>query len=374
MSLDNYRVKGRRRGDPSILLISLGLCLFGLLMVSSASVVASYEVFGSNNVYLIRQVVYFGVGLLGMIMASLIDYNVWKKYATHIFVISLLLLIAVEIPGIGSAAGGAQRWLQIGPVTIQPSEIMKLSFIIYASAWLEKKRAVLGDVKQGILPFMGVLAIVAFIVIRQPDLGTTLVISTVAFILLYASEVPLKYIVTSLFAAAAAAFLLVRTSSYRWERFLTFLNPKGDLQGAGYQVNQALIAIGSGGWFGLGFGMSRQKYLYLPEVQTDAIFAVIVEELGFIRATLLILIFLLFGIKGFQIAKNAPDMFSRMLAVGITAWILLQTFVNISGIMGVLPLSGIPLPFISAGGSSLVILMTSVGIMYNISKQSEKNG
>jgi cell division protein FtsW len=342
-------------------------------MISSASVVVSYQQFGSNNVYLTRQAMWFAIGLFGMISTSLIDYNLWRKYSRLIFLVSLILLILVEIPGIGSTAGGAQRWINLGPISLQPSEIMKLSFIIYASSWLEKKQLSLGILKEGVLPFFGILAMVAILVIRQPDLGTTLVISTIAFILLYAADVPLKYLISSIFGAMLAVFLLVRTSTYRWERFLTFLNPNSDLQGAGYQVNQALIAIGSGGWFGLGFGMSKQKYLYLPEVQTDAIFAVIVEELGFLRACLLIAVFVLFGIKGFQIAKNAPDMFARLLTIGVTSWILLQTFVNIAGIMGVMPLSGIPLPFISAGGSSLVVLMMGVGIMYNISKQSESD-
>jgi cell division protein FtsW len=371
MSLDQYRLKSQRRGDPGILLIVLGLCLFGLLMISSASVVVSYQNFGSNNVYLIRQAIYFAVGLVAMIATSLINYGFWRKYSKLFLIISLILLVLVEIPGIGRVAGGAQRWIYIGPVSIQPSEIIKLSFIIYAAAWLEKKKDNLNSLSNGVLPFAILLGIVSFLIIRQPDLGTTLVVASIAFIMLLAADAPLKYIFGSFLSGLALFFLLVRSSQYRWERFLTFLNPKVDIQGAGYQINQALIAIGSGGWFGLGFGMSKQKYLFLPEVQTDAIFAVTVEELGFLRASLIILAFVALGLKGFLIARQAPDLFARLLAVGITSWILFQAFVNMSGIMGAIPLAGIPLPFISAGGSSLVSLMAGIGILYNISKHSE---
>lgn len=371
MSLDQYRPKNKRRGDPSILLITIGLCLFGLLMISSASVVVSYQNFGSNNVYLIRQAVFFSIGLMAMTATSLIDYNFWKKYSKIILAIAIILLIAVEIPGIGKVAGGAQRWLYIGPLSIQPSEIIKLAFIIYAAAWLEKKKDKLSSLSEGIIPFFVLLAILAFLIIRQPDLGTTLVVSFIAFIMLYIADAPLKYIFGSLLGGIALGFLLIRSSHYRWERFLTFLNPKVDLQGAGYQINQALIAIGSGSWLGLGFGMSRQKYLFLPEVQTDAIFAIMVEELGYLRILLVILVFVFFGIKGFAIARKAPDLFAKLVVVGIISWILFQAFVNMAGIMGIIPLAGIPLPFISAGGSSLVSLMAGVGIVYNISKQSE---
>lgn len=371
MPLDQYRPKNQRRGDPSILLITIGLCLFGLLMISSASVVVSYQKFGSNNVYLTRQAIYFSIGLVAMVVTSLIDYNFWRKYSKVILAISIILLIAVEIPGIGRIAGGAQRWIYIGPISIQPSEIIKLAFIIYAAAWLEKKKDQLGSLKNGVIPFIILLSILAFLIIRQPDMGTTLVVSFVAFIMLYIADTPLKYIFGSLVGGMSLGLLLIRSSHYRWERFLTFLNPKSDLQGAGYQINQALIAIGSGSWLGLGFGMSRQKYLFLPEVQTDAIFAVIVEELGYLRVLLLILVFVLFGIKGFAIAKKAPDLFAKLVVVGVIAWVLFQAFVNMAGIMGIIPLAGIPLPFISAGGSSLVSLMAGVGIVYNISKQSE---
>lgn len=372
-SYKNYRLLKPKRGDAAILLIACGLSLFGLLMISSASVVVSFDRFGTNNVYLIRQAVYFLVGMLGLIITSLIDYRVWKKLTLPILVTLFLFLLAVHIPGIGTTLGGARRWISFGSFLFQPSEFFKIATVIYLAAWLEKKGKEIESFRLGIVPFGVFLGVVVLMIMNQPDMGTALVIILISVIMVFAAGALAVHLTAGLLLGSSLFYLLVRGADYRWQRFLTFLNPGADLQGAGYQVNQALLAIGSGGWLGLGFGQSYQKYLYLPQVQTDAIFAVMVEEFGFVRVVLVLAVFLYFGIKGIAVAKRAPDVFGRLMAAGITGWILIQAFINIAGVMGLVPLTGIPLPFISYGGSSLIALLSSVGILYNISKHNRLN-
>jgi len=367
MQLNNYRIGNRKKGDSSLLVLAVMLSLFGLLMISSASVVKSFEDFGSNYVYLSKQTIFFAMGITGLIITSQINYRFWRRWALWIFLTTVGLLILVKI--IGISIGGSQRWLNLGFFHLQPSEIMKLSFIIYIAAWLEKAGKDVSTLKKGVIPFTILFAFAAFLIINQPDLGTTIIVSMTAAIMFTVAGANTSHIISGGSLALFIGFLLIRSAEYRWQRFLTFLNPSADLQGAGYQINQALMAIGSGGWLGLGFGQSMQKYLYLPQVQTDAIFAIIVEELGFARVIILLLVFAYFTLKGYKIAKNAPDLFGKLLATGITTWIVFQTLINVGGIMGLIPLTGVPLPFISYGGSSLVILLCAVGILYNISRE-----
>lgn len=370
MSLDQYRPKGKARGDIAVLLCALGLSLIGLLIISSASVVVSYEQFGTNNVFLGKQVVAFVLGCIVLVGASLIDYRRWRQWATPLLLFSILAVLAVHLP-FGISIGGARRWIEIGPFLFQPSELLKISFIIFTAAWLDKKGKKITELREGIIPFGLLLLVMIGLIIIQKDLGTTLVVTVIGAIMVFISGAKTHHLIAGLCIGLVLFYGFIRVESFRYDRLMSFLNPQADVQGAGYQINQARLAIGSGSVWGLGFGQSKQKYLYLPQVQTDAIFAIMVEELGFVRVTAILLIFIYGAVKGFRIARNAPDTFSKLVACGIASWIIFQLFVNISGIMGLIPLTGIPIPFISYGGSSLVVLLLATGILYNISRHTK---
>lgn len=359
--------------DKTLLIILFILLGFGLIMIASGGVAYSQTRFGDDYFFLKRQIIYGIIpGLLVFYIFQKIDYHYWKKIAIPLFFLSLIFLILVFIPGLGIKTYGASRWLQLGPLSFQPSEMAKLAIILYLSLWLESKgRKSIRDFMEGFLPFVGILAAVGFLIIKQPDMGTLGVLAITAIFIFFASGAKLSH----LFALAMAGFfslaILIKISPYRFNRFMTFVNPQSDPQGIGYHINQALLAIGSGGIFGLGLGHSRQKFNYLPEPVGDSIFAIIGEELGLIGGLFLIILFVAFAFRGLKIAKNAPDDFGKLAAIGITSWIIVQAFINISAISGIMPLTGVPLPFISYGGTSLVFLMAGVGILLNISKKTK---
>ncbi|MCL5795867.1 MAG: putative lipid II flippase FtsW [Patescibacteria group bacterium] len=371
MSLERFR-KHVARPDYFLIMLVFILAVFGLVMIYSSSVVSSYEIFGYNSYYLNKQAISLVIGVVVWFIFAKIDYRFWQKYALWMLVATLILLILVFVPGIGKEIGGAHRWIDIGPLFFQPSEIAKLTLIIYLAAWLSKKGEGVKDLKKGFLPFVIILAIIAFLIIKEPDMGTLSVIAGIATIIFFAAGASWQHLTLGLASIIGFFVILIKSAPYRMQRFLTFLNPEKEALGAGYHINQALLAIGTGGLFGLGFGQSKQKYLYLPQAHSDSIFAIIMEELGFLRASLVIIAFILIAWRGFKIAKNAPDAFSRLMAVGITSWIVIQAFINIAAMTGIMPLTGVPLPFISYGGSSLVILLAAVGILTNISKQANK--
>lgn len=354
-------------------LIILVLTLFGIVMISSSSMVISSEKFGSNYHFVSRQIISFIIGIGLMLLTYFIDYRFWKKNALWMFIVTIGFLILVFVPGVGREFGGAKRWIGFGSMLFQPSEIIKLAFIIYLAAWLDKKGENIKSFLFGFLPFMVLIGIVGFLMMSQPDFGTLSVIFFTSVAMFYISGARYSHLGLGLGFVGVLSLILIKAAPYRMQRLLVFLNPTIDSQGASYHLNQALLAIGTGGWLGLGFGQSRQKYLYLPMAHTDSIIAIIAEELGFIRISLILLLFLVLAIKGFQIAKNAPDNFSRLLATGITFWIIIQTFINIASMLNIMPMTGVPLPFISYGGSSLMILFAAVGIMLNISKSSLKD-
>lgn len=346
------------------------LSLFGIVMISSSSVVISAEHFGNNYGYAINQLISLVIGAVLMVVTYNIDYRIWRKYSFAMLLITIILLILVFIPGIGKESGGAHRWFMIGPKVFQPSEIVKLTFIIYLASWMEKKGE---DIKQfsiGFIPFACFLGIIGLLIMLQPDLGTTTVIVASAVAIYFSAGATLGHLGLLFGSAITLLVVLIKSAPYRMQRLMVFLNPAADIQGAGYHINQALLAIGSGGLWGLGFGRSHQKYLYLPQTHTDSIFAIIAEELGFIRSSLVIFVFLFLAYRGFKIAKEAPDTFSRLVVIGIMTWILIQAFVNIAAMLSLVPLTGVPLPFISYGGSSLIVLLAAVGIILNISKNS----
>lgn len=363
-------IKPRRPGkiDYSLAIIIFALIGIGLIMISSASVVISYAKTGGNYFYLQRQVIFLVVGLVAMVAFSLIDYHFWRKIALPLMLLALLFLGIVLLPYFSSPSHGANRWIILGWANFQPSEFAKLAILIYLSGWLARRKDDIKSFSRGFLPFLFILAIVIFLVMREPDLGTMAIIAGSSAIVFFIAGASWIHVVLGAGSGIMVILALILSAPYRLNRLFVFLRPGSDPAGIGYQMKNAMIAIGSGGLWGLGFGNSRQKYLYLPEAHTDAIFAVIVEEIGFIRASSIIILFVLLGYRGFKIAREASDDFGRYLATGITAWFVLQAFVNFAAILGLIPLTGVPLLFISYGGSSLIISLAAVGILLNISK------
>ncbi len=287
------------------------------------------------------------------------------------FIFSLGLLVLVFLPGLGATYRGVHSWINLGIISFQPTEIVKLTFLIYLATWLEKKgEHGLKNVQYGFLPFIFSLGLVVFLVMAQPDLGSLLIILAMSFSVYFIAKAPYKHILGLFLGGLIILLISLQVAPYRLARLTSFLNPEADPQGIGYHIAQAKIAVGSGGLIGLGIGKSRQKFNYLPEVYGDSIFAVIAEEMGFIFCLILIGLFLVLIIRGFKIARAAPDQFGRLLACGITSWFGFQALINIATMVGLFPLTGIPLPFISYGGTAMTVSLMAVGILVNISKQT----
>ncbi len=359
----------RHSSDIWLLFTIVGLTLFGFMMVGSASSVLA-ERFREDTYFFLKHQVFFGgtAGLLLFGLGYFVPYRKWRLLALPGLAAALILLVMVFIPGISLQYGGAARWIRAGPVTFQPTELAKLAFVIYLAALLERKGEDIRDFRKSVLPFAVITGIVILLIALQPDFGTLFTIASIAGAMVFVAGFRMRHLAL-LFSAGLAAFLaLVTTASHGISRVITYLHPELDPQGIGYQVNQALLAVGTGGVWGLGLGRSRQKYQYLPEPAGDSIFAVIAEELGLVRTLFLLAAFVWVGWRGFLIARRAPDVFGRLLATGITSWILLQAFVNMASILAITPLTGIPLPFISYGGSALAILLFASGILLNVSK------
>lgn len=349
--------------------ISVSLLLFGLFILTSASLGISTYKFGAPYYYLLRQFA-FGVlpGLILLYLTSKMHYALWRRFALPILLFAIFLTFLVFVPSAGYYHAGARRWISVGPVSFQPSELLKLAYIIYLAAWLESKAKSITSFKLGFLPFLIMSGFIASFLVMQPDVGTLGVLMVSVFMLFFVSGGNWKQM---LWLAAILIFILgvlVAIEPYRLARLKVFINPSHDLEGAGYQINQALIAVGSGGFWGRGFGLSRQKFNYLPEPIGDSVFAIAAEELGFLGSFVLIFLMLLFFLRGMRIAARAPDAFARLLASGIMFLITFQALINISAIIGLFPLTGIPLSFVSHGGSALAITLAEVGIMLNISK------
>ncbi|MBI2056233.1 MAG: putative lipid II flippase FtsW [Candidatus Sungbacteria bacterium] len=355
--------------DLPLLFTTIVLLLGGFLVLASASMVIAEKNFGSLTYYTARQL--FLGGLLGAVacfIASRISYRVWRTWSPALMLIAFILLALLFVPSISYSVGGATRWLTIYGISFQPSEFLKFAFIIYLASWLDARRREAGTVSYGMIPFAIMLAIVSVFLAMQPDIGTLGIIALTALFLYFLGGGKVYQISTLAAFGVAVLYFLIQLAPYRLNRILVFLNPGTDPQGIGYQINQALIAIGSGGFWGLGFGKGLQKYHYLPEPMGDSIFAIYAEEMGLVGAFILIGAFLFFCMRGFLIAKKAPDQFGKLLAAGITVSITLQAFINMAAISGMLPLTGIPLPFVSYGGTSLAITLASVGVLLNISR------
>lgn len=353
-----------------ILLITIFLLLgFGLVILASASAVISQERFDNSYHYFFHQLIYgVSIGLILFFVASKIRYRFWKKWAIVILALSIVALILVFIPDLGFGYGGARRWINFKFLSFQPSELIKLGFIIYLAAWLERRETEVKKFSYSTLPFLIITILTGALIVAQPDIGTLGVIMAIGIIVFFLGGANIGHIFLIVLGGLASLFALIKVAPYRMNRLLTFLNPEIDPQGIGYQIRQALLAIGSGGLFGVGLGHSRQKYNYLPSPASDSIFAITAEELGFIGASILVILFLFLAIRGFKIAKNSPDKFAQLSAAGITSWFVIQAFVNIGAITGLIPLTGITLPFISYGASSIVMSLIGAGILVNISK------
>lgn len=355
--------------DRILFFVLVTLLGIGLLMIASAGVLYGESRFGDSYYFFKQQLLGLGVGFLALFFFQSVDYRAWKRFVVPVFFIAIALLILVFIPGFGTTVYGAARWVAIGPISFQPSEVMKLAIILYLSAWLSTKgQGKAGDFYEGLVPFLLILSFVGFLIIKQPDTGTLGLIFIIAMSIFFASGAKLAHIGGLAVSAFLFLLILIKLAPYRMQRLLVFLNPEHDPSGAGYQITQALIAVGSGGLFGIGLGQSRQKFNYLPEPVTDSIYAVLSEEFGLMGAGLVLCLFVFIAWRGFLIARGAQDEFGRLLAVGITTWIVGQAFINIGAISGLIPLTGIPLPFISYGGTSLAVLLGSFGILLNISK------
>lgn len=350
--------------DIKLLICTIILCLFGLIIVYDASALQGFQNFSDKYYYIRQQLLWMVLGFGSLTFFGRFPYHYLKKIALPFFITTFLLLILVNVPGLGVAGGGAHRWLKISIVTIQPTELIKLSAIIFFAAIFEKKKATLA--------FLLVLTIVSLIIgVLQKDLGSAIVFIVSLVGLYIVSGAPIRYFLALLPVLATTMAVFIISSSYRRQRVLAFLDPFADPQGYTYHISQILIALGSGGLFGLGFGQSRQKFAYIPEVTTDSIFSIIGEELGFFGALVLMSLFCFFILRGFKIAEKAPDHFARLLASGITLWLGTQAVVNLSAMVSLIPLTGVPLPFISYGGSALFANLVGVGILLNISKHTK---
>jgi cell division protein FtsW len=343
--------------------LTIFLSLFGLAMIYNVSSIAALADFNNQYYYVTQQIRWLAIGLMSMGFFSFFHYRNLYYLAVPLLLGSIGLLLAVFLPGIGVTVSGASRWLNLGFTTLQPTEFVKLSLIIYLAAWFSHKE------KRRVGSFLLLLCFVIGPVVLQPDLGSASIMVLLAIALYFFSGAPLWHFGALVPAIIGVLGVLAISAPYRLERVKTFLDPSSDPQGASYHVWQILIALGTGGWFGLGIGKSRQKYSYLPEVTTDSIFAVIGEEIGFIGSSVLLLVLLLVIINAAKIAHRASDQFGKLLASGIMVALALQMILNLVAIVSLLPLTGTPLPFISYGGSNLIVSCTMIGILVNIGRR-----
>jgi cell division protein FtsW len=355
--------------DLIIVLMVVALTCFGVVMVYSASSIMATKKFHDGFYFLKRQGIYALLGFGAMAAAMRIDYHFWKKAAIPILLFCLGLLVLVLIPGIGGSAGGSSRWLRLPGFSFQPSEMAKIAFIMYMAFSLDKKQDKVRFFSTGFLPYMVVLAVMLLLLLKQPDLGSSLTLGCVAMVMLFAAGTRLSYILSMVLLALPFLYYAIMHVDYRRRRIMAFLNPWEDPTNTGFQIIQSWIAVGTGGVFGQGLGEGKQKLFYLPEAHTDFIFSVVGEELGFIGVMVIASMFFLLIHRGIRVALYAEDHFGRSLAFGISTLLGLEAFVNIAVVTGIFPTKGLALPFISYGGSSLIITLFAVGILLNISSR-----
>jgi cell division protein FtsW len=351
----------------------LVLVLFGLVVLTSASSVVALQKFDDSYFFVKRQLLY-GVlpGMLALYIFAKLDYHLLKRFSFVIFIGTLVLLLLPFVPGIGTTLGtSAHSWILIGGASIQPAEFAKIASIIYLSAYMSQLGQGIEQFKSGFLVTLGLGMIPIALVILQPDIGTVSILFAILFSMLFLGKAKYSHLVLLAVVGVICFLAMIWVAPYRAARFTTFLHPELDPQGQGYHINQAFLAIGSGGMLGLGLGHSRQKFAYLPEVHADSIYAVMAEELGFFSATAFLILLLYIAFRGFTIAKHAPDTYGTLLVSSIVLWFMIQSFLNIGAMVGLLPLTGVPLPFVSHGGTALMVALAGVGIVINVSKQTD---
>lgn len=359
--------------DTTLLILTIALVVIGFFIFTSASLGLLARDGASFSSVAFSQIL-FGIigGSVALFLTSSIHYRLWRKYAIYFFAAAIFLTLLVFVPGIGLSHGGATRWLSLGPFSVQPAEVLKLAFIVYMATWLSGVHKQIATFKHGTLPFVGITSIVGIVLLLQPDTDTFLIMAAAAGAMFITAGGKWAHML----GIGALGFILIITLAftrpYIKERLMVFLDPSLDPQGSGYQVQQSLIAVGSGGWVGRGFGQSIQKFEYLPEPIGDSIFAVYSEEFGFVGSTFLIGLITLFTFRGYKIASRATDLFGMLLVVGVMTIIAAQSFLNIAAMIALMPVSGLPLPFISHGGTALLALLAGVGIVLNVSKYQRR--
>jgi cell division protein FtsW len=356
------------RGFLVLLAIVIVLNLVGLVMVLSASQVTALHDYGSSWYYFIRQLMWVGIGLVAFVVTIQVDYRKWRRIAVPLLGVSLVLLVLVLVAG--TEVTGSQHWLGIGDLRIQPSELAKLALLVFAADLLARRSDQMHRTEITLRPILVILVLFAGLVLLQPNLGTTLIMTSIVLVLLFVAGTPLRSVGSVVGLGLGGAVVLAIVAPYRRDRLLAFLDPWADPQNTGYQLIQSRVAIASGGLTGRGLGASRAKWEFLPFAHTDFIFAVISEELGLVGAALVLALFVAFGVFGISVALRAPDSFGMLLAAGVTAWIMVQAFVNIGAVLGVLPITGVPLPFVSFGGSSMLVTMVAAGLLLNVARQA----
>lgn len=360
----------RKQGFDRSFLFATGILLVaGFLIFSSASLgLLARDGAQYSSVAFSQLVLGFGLGSILLFITSRIPYTFWRKYSLYIFIASIIATLLVFIPALGLHAGGARRWIVIAGISFQPAEFLKIGVVIYFAAWLSSVHTKMHLYTFGLLPLLGFLGLTGIIMLEQPDTGTFLVLSSAIIGMYIAAGARLRDLGILFLCLIVGLGILAIARPYVMDRITTFLDPSSDPQGSGYQINQSLIAIGSGGWFGRGYGQSIQKFNYLPEPIGDSVFSVAAEEFGFFGSVTLILMFLFFALRGFGIAARAPNYFGGLLVVGIVILIVSQSFINIGSMLGVMPLTGVPLLFISHGGTALLFALAEVGIILNVSR------
>lgn len=361
-----------RRTRPDLILLGavLALLAIGVVMVYSSSAVKGYLQFDDPYHFLKMEALWVVLGLAAMYICMRIDVQLLRRWVKPVLITAIVLLILVKVPGIGRKVNGADRWIGLGPLSIQPSEVIKLAMILVMAQIMAVDPYRIRSFRRGLVPVLGLLAVVAGLIMLQPDLGTTLAIAGTTFFMLIAAGARASHLVSLGAAGLGLVVAAIAAAPYRMRRILAFLDPWADPSGKGYQTIQALLALGPGGLFGLGLGQSRQKFLYLPENHTDFIFAMIGEELGFVGAVIVVLLFFLVAWRGYKVAMGAPDAFTGLLAVGLTSMVIIQAMINMGVVSGLLPVTGITLPFLSYGGTSLVFSMIGAGVLLNISRMA----
>lgn len=358
--------------DKALVAIIFVLVILGLVCLSSVSSVAGYTKFKDAYHYFKNQLFGVSVGLVAFIFFAQTNYHIWKKYAFFFLIGSVFLLILVFIPGIASEYGTSRSWIKIFGQSLQPSELVKLSFLLYLAGWIDARKDELHDFYTGIGTFIAVLGFIAFLMLLQPDIGTLSIITASSLIVYYVGGGSHKHVLSIIIVGLLALAIIIPQNEYQLDRLKCVKDPSYSANDKCYQINQSLIAVGSGGFFGRGLGQSRQKFMYLPEVSGDSIFAIISEETGMLFASILIMCYVFLFYRGYLVSKKAPDDFGKLLAIGIVSWIVIQAFINIGGIINVIPMTGVPLPLVSHGGTAVLAALSALGILVNISKHSKR--